>query len=624
MNKLFRKNYSRRWLYIIWAVIAIRLIIPININFIHLSGMNKVSELVANHIQTTDTDNNTYVENESNTLSAKELPISKKTVDAKKSQNNSRMSDQNEILLGEQAVTPARLPLYLLNSITMIWIMGAILFLLYHLAAYYSFKTKVLRWSIAVKEPDILEQFQRICTDMGMKRQIAVVRSNQVTSPMLLGVIKPCIVLPAKNFTEEQYHFILKHELIHYKHHDLLYKRLLLWTTALHWFNPFVHYMVYLANNDIELYCDEELISKNNISYRENYSKLIIEIMTGVIKNNHILLSTNFGTSKKQLKNRFYQIMNAKPTKRGTGFIVALLCLILVGSSLAAFLIPKEILDAEAADKTLHTAGVVADNKSKNTADPVEESSNILIVGLDGINKHDNVRADSILLMKVNPETKTITLISFLRDMYLQIPDHGKNKLSKVYQLGGTGLMKKTIQTNFNLTIDNTVTVDMKAFEKMINAIGGVNIQLSQKEAKYLNSTNFISVKKYRNVITGKQKLNGYQALGYIRVRNVPTVQGESGDFGRTARLRSLLTSIYKDCSKMNKKNWSKLISNTLPYVTTDVTPKQLMGYLNLVLQDGMTIKSDSIPVKNSYTTKVQDNMSVLDIDLIKNRQALQ
>lgn len=73
----------------------------------------------------------------------------------------------------------------------------------------------------------------------------------------------------------------------------------------------------------------------------------------------------------------------------------------------------------------------------------------------------------------------------------------------------------------FGIKIDNYCVVDFSTFEKVINKVGGIEISLEEKEAKYLNTTNYISKKKYRNVKVGKQTLNGNQALGYARVRYV-------------------------------------------------------------------------------------------------------
>lgn len=621
LNKIFRRNYSRQWLYIIWAVIAVRLIIPVNINVIDIKGINNSNGIAVN---LTEHDNTVKSLNDikpGNNLSAENKQITADTIDIEDHLNTSDMVTRKETFK-ENIETKVFSFFSILDIITAIWIVGAILFLLYHLGAYFIYRIKIFRWSLLVKNNEVLEQLQSLCTELGIKRQINIIKCNQVHSPILIGLIKPCIVLPSQDFTMEQYHFILKHELTHYKHHDLFYKLILLCAEALHWFNPFIHYMVYLANNDIELYCDEKLVAENDLLYRENYSKMLLHIITGGTKNN-LLLSAGFGSKNRQLKDRFFQIMNSKPTKKGRCFICGLVCLIIVVGNLIAWLVPAKTGNAEITDKQISPPVSVSENQKDNTSDQLEKVSNVLVVGIDGPNNGGYLRADSILVVSVNPDTKKICLISFLRDMYLQIPEHGKNKLSLAYEFGGADLIKNTIETNFDLSIDHTVTVNMEAFENIINSIGGVGIELSEKEADYLNHTNYISDKQYRNVTAGKQKLNGNQALGYVRVRMVPTPQGENGDLGRTTRLRSLLSAVIKECGKKNISELTKILNNVIPDVSTDLGLEQILIYINTVLQSNLNTNTYSIPADGSYTTKIQDGMSVIDVDLDENIKVL-
>ena len=138
---------------------------------------------------------------------------------------------------------------------------------------------------------------------------------------------------------------------------------------------------------------------------------------------------------------------------------------------------------------------------------------NILLVGSDhGAIKGDHGRSDSIMIATVNFKTKELKLTSLMRDMYVEIPGHGHNKLNAAYAFGGVELLYQTIAKNFGIKIDKYCVVDFSTFEKVINKVGGVEISLEEKEAKYLNTTNYISKKKYRNVKVGKQTLNGNQA----------------------------------------------------------------------------------------------------------------
>lgn len=618
LNKIFRKNYSRQWIYIIWAVIALRLIVPVNIGIIDLSSLLNMNvnrqEVIPDVYKAADINS---IQSGGNTAGE----AGQETADTIRKPENTVKADN---VTKPEAVTNKEMPAQKgfsfpkADTIAVIWAAGVLLFLFYHLTAYLYYRRKVARWSVALQDKEAAEQFKGLCQEMGIRRKIRLVTGTQAQSPVLIGFLKPCIVLPLVDFTKEQYYFILKHELIHYKHHDLAYKFILLLANSLHWFNPLIYYMVYLANNDIELYCDETLVAQNNLDYRENYSKILLQVMTGTGKSN-ILLSTGFSGKKKQIKNRFFQIMNARPTKKGLCFIVGMVCLIVLAGNLVTRLLPVKASNIPVNEVQTNTT-------NKEAAAPEDlahtvKSSNILVLGIEGAG--GLLRADSILVASVNPDTNEIYLTSFLRDMYLEIPGYGKNKLNAAYELGGAGLVKETLETSFGLSISNTVTVNMKAFEKIIDSIGGIEVELSKEEAGYLNTTNFISDKEYRCVKEGNQKLNGNQALGYARLRMVPTLQGERDDLGRTARLRGMLTEIIAEYSKKDINEVIPVLNNILSYVDTDLTLDQIMPYLTISLQKEIKTNTLSIPAEGSYTPEVQKGMSVLVPDLEVNKAVL-
>lgn len=624
LDKIFRINYSKQWLYIIWAVIAIRIIIPVNNSIIDIPHINNSKGLaVVNSIDTGDTLTDSDHVTLSNNGSVENIQAAADIIAAKDSGNTPEQITKGERIKESDRSNNIALFFSVWDTLAAIWIIGVILFLFYHFVAYLSFRKKISRWSIRVIHDVVPELYRSLCEALDIKRQLNILTCNQVQTPLLIGFMKPCIVLPEQDFTPEQYYFILKHELIHYKHKDLYYKLILLFAAALHWFNPFIHYMVYLANHNMELYCDEQLVADNNLVYRENYSKMLLKIITEANKNNNVILSTGFGSKSKRLKTRFYQIMNSKPTKKGRGLIIAFVCLILVIGNLIAWFIPAKSSNAEVSDNQIVPPALSAEDKTYTEPDLAKEVSNVLVVGIDGRNKDDNLRADSILVVSINPGTKKINLVSFLRDMYLEVPEQGRNKLSLVYNLGGVNLIESTIETNFDISIDYTVTVNMEAFENIINSIGGLEIELSGEEAKYLNNTNYISNKQYRNVIGGKQRLNGNQVLGYVRVRMVPTLQGENGDLGRTARLRSVLSSVIEENNKKELSELTEVITNIIPSISSDLSLSQMVIYTNTVLQSDLDTATISIPVDDSYTSKVQDGMSVMEVDLDKNRKIL-
>ena len=137
---------------------------------------------------------------------------------------------------------------------------------------------------------------------------------------------------------------------------------------------------------------------------------------------------------------------------------------------------------------------------------------------------------DVMMIGTLDKKHKSLKLTSLLRDMKVYSSSSGKyRKLNECFNDGGIKGVYKAIAENFNIKLDGYVMVGFDAFTQAINAIGGVEVELTQTEVDYLSQTNFIRKKKYRKGLkVGKQKLNGYQALGYCRIRKGRDVIGKS------------------------------------------------------------------------------------------------
>lgn len=174
---------------------------------------------------------------------------------------------------------------------------------------------------------------------------------------------------------------------------------------------------------------------------------------------------------------------------------------------------------------------------------------NILLVGVEEIGGGANT--DSIMIATMNTKTNTIKITSLMRDLYVEIPGYEKNRINSAFSKGGIELLYQTITNNFDIKLDGYAMVNFESFEKVIDILGGIEITLTQGEANYLNSTNYISDPANRKVIAGKQIMNGNQALGYARVRKVSTGT-ENNDFGRTQRHRTIINAVF---NKIKEKN---------------------------------------------------------------------
>lgn len=227
---------------------------------------------------------------------------------------------------------------------------------------------------------------------------------------------------------------------------------------------------------------------------------------------------------------------------------------------------------------------------------------NILLIGVEEIEYAQNT--DTMIIASMNRETHDMSVISLMRDLYVQIPGHGQNKLNAAYALGGMDLLYQTIELNFGVKMDGYILVNFSAFETVVDLLGGLNITLTQNEANYLNRTNYISNPAYRTVVAGTQKMNGNQVLGYCRIRYVSTGK-ESNDFGRTARHRAVLYDMYNQLMGKNPFELISFMNKVFEQVhlKTDISKTKFSDYLTEIVDLNVSaLEQYRIPLDNSYT----------------------
>ncbi len=251
---------------------------------------------------------------------------------------------------------------------------------------------------------------------------------------------------------------------------------------------------------------------------------------------------------------------------------------------------------------------------------------NILLIGEENIGGGSSRgRSDLLMIATVNRKQKAVKLTSIMRDCLVAIPGHIDNRINVAYTIGGVSLLYETLHTNLGVEIDNYVLVNFDSFENIIDALGGVDVVLTSQEANYLNTTNYISKPEYRNVLAGNNHLNGNQALGYCRIRNVGTASGEYSDFGRTTRQRTVLNRIYSTLTGKNYFELLGLANKCLQYVTTDLTAEDIEKYVGMLGETGLDsgIQNYRIPVSGTFSEALLREMIVTKIDLEANTKAL-
>lgn len=273
-------------------------------------------------------------------------------------------------------------------------------------------------------------------------------------------------------------------------------------------------------------------------------------------------------------------------------------------------------LETEPVETTAATEATVATEETTvATTEPHVASSadyiNILLVGQAARDGEAERFADTMILCTVNTYEKTVTLTSLLRDTLVQYPNYtdtngknhsgGKIKLTSIYHNGyictnstadAMGLMNLTLYKNFGIEVDYDVEIDFDAFIKAINLVGGLNIELTAAEAKYLNDQGFAAEE-------GKYWLDGATALAYVRMRKAEG-DGES-DIKRTARQRQFMEALLAKVKKMSLSDVQNLANEVLPLVSVSMTNSQITDLLMKMLPmlSGLEIKSSgTCPVR--------------------------
>ena len=212
---------------------------------------------------------------------------------------------------------------------------------------------------------------------------------------------------------------------------------------------------------------------------------------------------------------------------------------------------------------------------------------NILLVGVEAIGNSSvaSGRTDSIMIATINTKQKTLGLTSIMRDSYVTIPGYYDTKINAAFGHGGIELLYETIAYNYNLRLDGSAIVSFKTFQKIIDELGGIDIEITPAEAQYLNTTNYVSKKSNRTLKPGRNHMNGNQALGYARVRYRATLDGSVDDFGRTSRHRRVMGAIFKEVKKSNPITLVKLLDTVFSQVQTDIKKSNASSYLAEVME---------------------------------------
>lgn len=253
---------------------------------------------------------------------------------------------------------------------------------------------------------------------------------------------------------------------------------------------------------------------------------------------------------------------------------------------------------------------------------------NILLVGTDGRSTGENSRSDTMILMSINDNNHTVTLTSIMRDIYVPIAGHGSDKLNSAYAYGGQDLLIDTIRQNFRIDVDECITVNFRSFAFFADALGGIDMQISDAEA---DAINVILQSEVNNIMGddvnsdllsggGMVHLNGKQALSYSRIRYVG-----NADFERTQRQRNVIEALTQKAKTLNPIVFDEYMQKALPELSTNIRSVDLyLLSLKAPLLLTYDMKQYRIPAEGTWNYATINGSSIISVDLEANISALQ
>lgn len=310
-SPLINRRYAAKWKYFIWIFLAVRLLVPLNGMYHKASEAHTVNQdiqsggpAVYEPAEVQDVQPRRFVV---------EIPVE---------------AAEQIVLTPQDADADKKISLF--DAALAVWAAGAVIFAAIPIVSCMHYKRKITKHGEKIFGGNAFAMIEKLKTGLGIKSRITAVVYPQAASPMIIGFIRPLLVLPCIDYSPDELYFIIRHELIHLKRGDVYLKLLFVLANAVHWFNPLVWVMRREAGIDMELSCDERVVGGAELAVKKAYTEtLISSIYRRSLSANS--LTTQFNGGKKTMKKRFKNILGRNGKKNG---IVVLICAVIAVSLL--------------------------------------------------------------------------------------------------------------------------------------------------------------------------------------------------------------------------------------------------------------------------------------------------
>lgn len=244
-------------------------------------------------------------------------------------------------------------------------------------------------------------------------------------------------------------------------------------------------------------------------------------------------------------------------------------------------------------------------------AEPQFGEINILLLGSDSRGE-EHARTDTMMIAHYNQNSHRLKIASIMRDTYVDIPGHGKQKINAAFAFGGPELVRQTLKENFDVDINYYAVVDFEGFSKIADIIApnGIEVEIPYEMSYGIDMT----------LNPGKQVLHGNELLGYVRFRH-----DRLSDFGRVQRQQEVVSKLKEQAVTIHSLvNLPKILGTADPYIDTNVDSKTMLAIgKGLILGKSNNVETLRIPLDQTFTDDRVDVGAVLKIDVEKNKEAL-
>lgn len=341
LSVLLKNRFTARWKYVVWLAVAMSLLVPARlpsnfslINFkvpgTESSGNEKIT---AKRIISADADsvnvNSSKVNSEDSSTADSKMQDTAVTGKASTGAvlKDEEQSDSASASLSGRHIVPLATKIFMI-----VWLAGAVIKLLAEICAYCFSMRSLKRMSLPVNDLMKWKMYRYVCEQKGIRRRPELMQNAGLSTPLLAGLFRTKLYLPAVGYSAEELKLVYHHELTHYLHRDLWYKMLLRICASVYWFNPALLFMLWEADKDIENLCDAEVVRVCSRAERKLYRKLLLR--TVAIDDQVPYVTASLNDSSMVFKDRILYMLNMKKLRKNVlpGVILAM---VLVGGNLA-------------------------------------------------------------------------------------------------------------------------------------------------------------------------------------------------------------------------------------------------------------------------------------------------